>query len=765
MASKNHLLALSTLLLLNSVANASSYHEISFSDQHHETLYSYEDFLVLNEVFNKDTVLQTASPTMFKVQGPSQSTALSRLHHSSHFLPENFSHFSLIEVNNDSEHKKRFDFNGNVSINTQTEDINSVSIFYLTNVANIGSKNKSLTIDVLSRYFLHSNAASLYGLQIDSSSLNNETLPGLIAITAHLDTDQEDGQVCALSLSGSEMKYSGHLQLKASQTIAQRPENIDKLSQTLALNLENSTFEYRSVGQTLIEGDIALYDDSQLNLVLDNNQAIFIGRIYNNDTSNSSTSIVEVRNGAQWQTRGQQQLNQLIWGKGGIVEVSPEGPVSLNSENLGNTVEIENGAILRVFLTDDDINNTNADQFKLKLGDALAKDDDNAQITVQIRDLRSDKSDLDNLAIGLVGTDGGAFSGIHALAEPHRYENALGEFETTAQIGLSDTQIDGSHGLFITAIETTRLGPSNLVKNMLDYASFEQIRHEQAGFNTFSLLAERLANEPQRGLWVDIAHRETELNLAHRTRESEFDTQTLTIGYDRSWETKWLNEAFYGGWVSVAKNNWQVTQASADADNVSAALYAGGTTDDGYRIIVQAHYTYGSSSIETAAILDEVTTTLDYDIDTGSYGLGLFVGLGQNNWGNFYLEPYMAGYTYWLDSYDTQAESGIAFESEKIHQSLAVLGVQTGWRTQSLTLAAHASWIHRFGQSARFTGSDHGRAEHFETEDLQESWGLLGAQANWRYKEHLHLKLRGSVGISEVVRPQYEIGAQAHYFF
>lgn len=764
MASKNHLLALSTLLLLNSVAVASSSHQITFAEQHDETINGFEEDVILNEVSDQDLILRTAAPTTVKVHGPSQTDTFTNVRFNKTTSLENYSSFSLIELTNDSE-KKRFDFDGNVSINTHTDNINLVSIFSLTNIANLGSKNESLVIDISSRYFSHPNSAEVYGLQITDSTLNDETLPNLISITAYLDTDIDEGQVQAMSLFGSHVQYNGRLQLVASQNIPQRPENVGEMDQTLALMLEDSNFQYHSAGQTLIVGDIAIFGESELCLTLNDDQDMFVGRIYDNDAEKISASTLELRNGAQWQTRGKQQLGQLIWGKGGIVEVSAESPVSLNSENRGNSVEIEHGAILRVSLTDDDINTPKADQFKLKVGDASAKGDDNVQINVQITDLRTEKSDVEGIAVGLIGTDGGTFAGIHALAEPHRYENALGEFETTAQIGLGDADVTGIQGLYITAIETTRLGPSTLVKNMLDYASFEQIRHEQVGFNNFSILADRIVNEPERGLWVDVSHRETQLSLSHRSRESEFNTQALTIGYDRNFETKWLNEAFYGGWVSVAKNEFQETQASADAESVSAALYAGGITEDGYRIIMQAHYTFGSSSFETPAMLNGLTANLDYDVDTSSYGLGLYVGLGQKTWGNFSVEPYVAGYTYWLDSYDTNIESGIAFEAEKIHQSLAALGVHTSWSSQTLTLAANASWIHRFGKSAQFRGFDHGQAENFETEDLQESWGLIGAQADWRYSTNFHLKLRGSVGISEVVKPQYEIGAQAQYFF
>ena len=317
----------------------------------------------------------------------------------------------------------------------------------------------------------------------------------------------------------------------------------------------------------------------------------------------------------------------------------------------------------------------------------------------------------------------------------------------------------------ISAMATDRLGPSTLAKNYLDFSSALTIAHEQNPMRAFDAVTERLSQSTDRGLWVSAQMGETELNLNNKSRSQDLKTESLTLGFDRAVDLG-FKDAAAGLWASVSRSDSDPGNASADFDETSVGFYFHGITRDNYRLILQAHYGLGDNTLASPGYFGENHSLLtrSFSMDSQSYGAGLYFGFTYPDLPpEWFFEPYVSGYTYWVKTDPSNEKEGVRFENEKVHQSVVKLGVSTGYKADQLAFYAQGAWAHRFGQSFDVTGFEENLTETFETEDLQESWGEFKVSVKWQARDDLTLSAQAAAYASEIVKPKYSLGLGASY--
>ena len=256
------------------------------------------------------------------------------------------------------------------------------------------------------------------------------------------------------------------------------------------------------------------------------------------------------------------------------------------------------------------------------------------------------------------------------------------------------------------------------------------------------------------------------------TRDQTLKTHSLTLGYDTDIKLPFLNNGSVGLWGSVNQTENDFTNGDGDLDEKALGVYFHGLTDENYRLILFGHYGWAENSLDTEGFFGagNKKQNVRYDMDSQVYGAGLYFGFAYPDLSNgWFFEPFVSGYTYWIDPQKSNRFEGVFFENEKIHQSLTKIGVTGGKSLKagvgSLALYAQAAWVHRFAQSHDLTGYENERAETFETEDLQESWGYLKFSGHWQLSPATSVAANVSVFTSKVVEPQYELGLKATYEF
>ena len=573
---------------------------------------------------------------------------------------------------------------------------------------------------------------------------------------------QESAEVTALAVYDSQIDYKGRLTLAAES---------DHDAGVYALSLSGSRFHFESSGHSAITGNIHLGADDELSILLGNATDRFTGRIVS-DAYDYSNAKIGIRNGAVWKTQGQNWVNEFHWGKDGILDITDaHDMVSIKSVGTGigtvknsageaieNVTLIEDGARLRVKISDADIG---SDRYKLSLGNVKPLNPEGSRFFVEVMDVRTNK-DSSELNIGLIRVDNvdDSLNKFFAESVPTYYETALGSYKTYAAIGT-----DGADGFVISAMATDRLGASTLAKNYLDFSSALTIAHEQNAMRAFDAVTERLSQSTDRGLWVSAQMGETELNLNNKSRSQDLKTESLTLGFDRAVDLG-FKDAAAGLWASVSRSDSDPGNASADFDETSVGFYFHGITRDNYRLILQAHYGLGDNTLASPGYFGENHSLLtrSFSMDSQSYGAGLYFGFTYPDLPpEWFFEPYVSGYTYWVKTDPSNEKEGVRFENEKVHQSVVKLGVGTGYKADQVALYAQGAWAHRFGQSFDVTGFEENLTETFETEDLQESWGEFKVSVKWQARDDLTLSAQAAAYASEIVKPKYSLGLGASY--
>ena len=624
-----------------------------------------------------------------------------------------------------------------------------------------GKESKALKITLEAEHALNQlDYAVAWNISESACELSESGgAPEEIHLTLHTKGLSDGATAAALLLTDSDFSYQGRLVIRAKDEISE-----EKIR---AIELWGSRFHFESTGNSVIEGNISVDSVSDLYLGLNHEGDVFEGQILN-EIEESSTHLA-LSSGARWSTHGVNKLNVFDWGKDGVLDLTQAlGPTSIKNYNADGVsvsdTRIEDGARLKISLTDSDLKSTG---YKLELGTVTPITPEGSRVFIEIIDKRTDQSE-ESLRVGLIKVDNVSDSDTKFFAQstPSYYETALGSFESYGTIGT-----DGKDGFVLTGIKTDLLGPSGLVKSMLDFTAGLSIAHEQNADRVFSLISERLSQRKERGLWAVAHGRETKLNLDHRTREQTLKTQSLTVGYDTDLNLPFFNKGAAGVWASVNQSESDIERADADMDENAFGFYLHGMTEDNYRLILFAHYGQGDNRIDTEGFFGEANEhkKARFRTDSDSYGAGLYFGFAYPDLPQgWFFEPFVSGYTYWVDINQSNSFEGVSFETEKIHRSLTKVGLTVGKElgtTGSLSFYSQAAWVHRFDQSRDFTGFEADTSRVFDTEDLQESWGYLKLSAHWKVNSDLSLGANVSAFASEVVKPKYEFGLNANYRF
>lgn len=610
---------------------------------------------------------------------------------------------------------------------------------------------------------------SLIAWSLYESHLKTESLPEILDIRVRSATNIEEGTVVAISSLSSTFDFKGSLRVSALADDS-GSDNV------YALDLSDSRFNLVSTGQSFIEGDIRFDDTSAVSIVLSNPDDRFIGRMVNAGSEGARASM-SLSNGAQWLVHGQNFINRFEWKKGGILDLThTKDPVTIKTtgtltgsvegtsgEGIENTALIEDGAVLRVSIYDQDKENS---QYKLQLGEVSPITPEGSQIYLEVLDERTDKN-TENLDIGLIQVDGMDLSNkLFIESVPTYYETALGSFKTYANIGS-----DGQEGFVIHNMATDLLGPSSLVKNMLDFTSAAIVSHEQNADRLFSFVSDRLSQSEERGLWVSASVQETDLHLQNKSRDTTLETRSFALGYDADLKLPLLQKGSAGIWISQNRSESDGENASGEIDETSVGFYLHGLTDRHYRLILSGHYAIGENQLDTPGMfgINHRFDRTDFKYDTTSYGLGLYLGFSHPELDkNVFFEPFVSAYSYWIDYEKSNRHENVYFKTEKTHQSLTKIGVTGGYRNHCdnpWSIYGQLAWVHRFAGSTKLEGFEGNNHEVFKTDDLQESYGYLKLSAHWQATDRWQLSANAAGFISEIVKPKYEFGLSATYRF
>lgn len=649
--------------------------------------------------------------------------------------------------------------NPNTFLSLKVQGAESVTGVRTQHFQGFGQEKESLSISLDAAHIHHGLEYAVAWSLSESVCDLSDNAPDSIHLDLHTTGLAEGATAAALLLSDSDFTYQGRLVIRA--TDENNPQNVR------AIELWGSRFHFESTGNSVIKGNIAVDSVSDLYLGLNREGDVFEGRILN-EIEESSTHLA-LSSGARWSTHGVNKLNIFDWGKNGILDLTQApGSTSIKNYNADGAsiseTRIEDGARLKISLTDSDLKNTG---YKLELGAVTPITPEGSRVFIEIIDKRTDQSE-ENLQVGLIKVDNVSDSDTKFFAQsvPSYYETALGSFKTYGTIGT-----DGKDGFVLTGIKTDLLGPSNLVKSMLDFTAGLSIAHEQNADRVFSLISERLSQRKDRGLWAAFHSRETELNLDHRTREQTLKTQSLTVGYDADLNLPFFNKDAAGLWASVNQSESDLARGDSEMDENAFGFYLHGLTDDNYRLILFGHYGLGDNRIDTEGFFGETNEhkKARFRTDSHSYGAGLYFGFAYPDLAQgWFFEPFVSGYTYWVDIDKSHSFEGVSFKAEKIHRSLTKVGLTVGKEfgtAGSLSFYSQVAWVHRFDQSRDFTGFEADTSKIFDTEDLQESWAYLKLSGLWKVNSDFSLGANISAFASEVVKPKYEFGLNADYRF
>ncbi len=749
----NHLLSFSVLALLNAHlpgAAADTFINLNSQNLLLNELPGELGYFTFKEV-EGDAQIRSESPTVIEIENPEDFSST-----------DDYSSLTFLR-----QSSGKLELEDETSIELLVENVNSVTGVEHENFRGFSPNVRSFSFSLVAdgkRPIESVTAWSLY-----ESYLKTETLPERLDIQVLSTANTEEGVVAAIASLSSTFDYKGTLRVSATGNNSDH-ENI------FALDLSDSRFNFVSSGQSEIMGDIRFDDTSRVSITLSHPDDRFVGRMVNAGSEGAHASMT-LSNGAQWVAHGQNFINRFEWQKGGILDLShTNDPVTIKTEGtltgsvegtsgegIENSALIEDGAVLRVSIGDQDKENT---QYKLQLGEVTPINPEGSRIYLEVLDERTDKN-TENLDIGLIQVDGMDLSNkLFIESVPTYYETTLGSFKTYANIGS-----DGKEGFVIHNMATDLLGPSSLVKNMLDFTSAIIVSQEQNADRLFSFVTDRLSQSKNRGLWVSTAIEETDLHLQNRSRDTSLETRSFALGYDTDIRLPLLQKGSVGLWVSQNQSESDGSNASGEMDETSVGFYLHGLTERNYRLILSGHYSVGSNELNTPGAfgIEHHYARTDFKYDTTGYGLGLYLGFSHPEFDqSIFFEPFVSANTYWIDYERSNRYENVHFETEKTHHSLAKIGVTGGYRNHCndpWSIYGQLAWVHRFAGSTELKGFEENTHEVFKTDDLQESYGSLKVSGHWQASDHWQLSANAVGFISEVVKPKYELGLSAAYRF
>lgn len=565
---------------------------------------------------------------------------------------------------------------------------------------------------------------------------------GIVAASAMIQADaltlsiQNTGEAMAIDAADSSISINGRFSLASRSGSAQG----------LVLRAKNSDISLISTGHSTIDGHIEVINTATntATLGLSNPTDRWMGRAIGN-------LEFTLKNGATWITDNQSTFKRLTWGAGGVLDLeNSSDAVQIRSDE----VFIENGAVLKVDLAHTTQTPTAQD---LSIGQISNATD--AEVLVYAVDSNGSSAQTsDPFTISLEGTGAKyvSFKGVTTTSD-----NPLYTQESTPVIAFDNNVWS------ITGVKTEVVGPSTLMEQQLDFYAASTVAHEQlTDRSVFAAIDRAIDRRHTKGHWVDVNYGETELDLHHGANEQTLKTASFEMGFDREVTLPYLTNGLLSVSAAYARSDVTMDRAEGDIDQWALNIYAGGITSEGRRLLLGAHYQYGTSELNSVAWLGNQKADFSYDRQV--WGVSAYLGFIQSTFETsaWHIEPFMMGTSYWIKS-DSSQTNGMRIKADDHQQSIVRLGTTIAYRAQSIpvTWRAQGAWVHRFGRSIAIAGTTAGQTAEFDTHDLKESWGEVSLEALWAHPNGMTFSVRGKTAKSHDVKPQYQIGFNANYIF
>ena len=583
-------------------------------------------------------------------------------------------------------------------------------------------------------------------LSIDIQSLTGESTALLFAYSEthnplkslKLKASAENDAI-ALLLDSSKLSVTGQFELIANSNTPN----------TWALKALESDIELTSKGNSSIEGNIYVDESSNVSLVLQNPTDKWFGRT--NGGSNKGFLQFTNAGGAVWETNNTSYLKQWTWGEGGVLDVrNQDAEVRIES----NQTLIENGAILKIDLANNIQNQRNSDLFVSKIVNT-----DKVEVLVYAEN---------SSGISLVSSDGytvtlegSGTSNVYLRGAETITENALYTLSSTPII-----QQDGSAWI-ISGLRNEIKGASSLMNQQLDFFGTNTIAHEQMTDRSVARALDRaILNQKHNGHWIDVTYSETDLNFNDGNRLQTLKTTGFEMGYDRQVTLPALTDSVFTVSAQVSKSDVTIDRGEGEIDQWGLNVYAGGITEDNYRVLLGGHYQQGKADLTSFAYLGNQKAQFRFDREVWAASAYLGFVKSSFNDSNWHIEPFMSGSAYWIKTDDSENQ-GVTIATESLQQSVVRLGTTVGYRSDVLpiTWTAKGAWAHRFGRSITMNGKTNNLTGEFKTEDFKESWGELALEGRWDNQRGFSVSAHAQVAKSHDVEPQFEVGLNAKFRF
>lgn len=548
-----------------------------------------------------------------------------------------------------------------------------------------------------------------------------------------------ENEAIALLLESSKLSVTGQFELIAKSNTPN----------TWALKAFKSDIELTSKGNSSIEGNIYVDESSNVSLVLQNPTDKWFGRT----DGGIGKGFLQFTNasGAVWETNNTSYLKQWTWGDGGVLDIrNQDAEVRIES----NQTLIKNGAILKIDLANNIINSEASNLF-------ISGINNTGNVEVLVYAENSSELSLLNTDGYTITLKGSGKDFVSLVPAETVTENALYTVSTTPIIGNDGT------AWVISGLQSEIKGTSTLMNQQLDFFGTNTIAHEQMTDRSVARALDRaILNQKHNGHWVDVTYSETDLHFNDGNRHQTLKTTGFEMGYDRQVTLPSLTDSVFTVSAQVAQNDVTIDRGDGEIDQWGFNVYAGGITENNYRVLLGGHYQQGKAELTSFAYLGNQKANFDFDREV--WAASAYLGFVKSTFAdsNWHIEPFMSGTAYWIKTNDSQ-NLGITIASEKLQQSVVRLGATVGYRSETIpvTWTAKGAWAHRFGRSVTMTGQTNNMTGEFATEDLKESWGELALEGRWDNQRGFSVSARAQMAKSHDVEPQFEVGLNAKFRF
>ena len=559
------------------------------------------------------------------------------------------------------------------------------------------------------------------GLSTDSSTVTTNSL--------RIKVNATNGNAVSLMTDKSSLALEGQFELIAKQD--------GELG--TALDAYDSEISLSSLGHSKIEGNLVI-DEGQVQITLQNSTDHWKG-------SSSGDLKFTLRNGAHWEPIAESDLDHWTWGADGVLDVRNQ---NAEVRIVSTETVIENGAILKIDLANNIIAPNPSDLFISGITNT-----ENVEVWVYAENSsKISQLNADRYTITLDGTV--SLRGAETITE-----NALYTVSTTPIIGNDGT------AWVISGLQSEIKGTSTLMNQQLDFFGTNTIAHEQMTDRSVARALDRaILNQKHNGHWVDVTYSETDLHFNDGNRHQTLKTTGFEMGYDRQVTLPSLTDSVFTVSAQVAQSDVTIDRGDGEIDQWGFNVYAGGITENNYRVLLGGHYQQGKAELTSFAYLGNQKANFDFDREV--WAASAYLGFVKSTFAdsNWHIEPFMSGTAYWIKTDDSQNQ-GITITSEKLQQSVVRLGATVGYRSETIpvTWTAKGAWAHRFGRSVTMTGQTNNMTGEFATEDLKESWGELALEGRWDNQRGFSVSARAQMAKSHDVEPQFEVGLNAKFRF